>query len=533
MALFPVTSRVCISLVFVCLTACVTSPEEKTLPQPLAEVVSAPAAPDPPSVAADTTESEVIVLTGEPDSTTRVLDAPPTDLFQKIRNGFLLDDPARSSIAVQVDWFSRNPEYLERTFGRSELYMYHIVDEVERRGMPMEIALLPVVESAFEPYAYSSASASGLWQFIPDTGTRYGLRRNWWYDGRRDVVESTRAALDYLQFLNDEFNGDWLLAIAGYNCGEACVARAVRENQALGRPTDFWSLRLPAETRAYVPKLLAMKRLVEDPESYGLAFSSIPNEPYFVRVEVGSQIDLKLAAELSGIRPEELFELNPAFHRWATPPRGPHHLLLPLDAAETFRENTQDLTPDELMRVVHHRVQPGDTLAKIAQRYGSQTLTIRMLNNLGNGPLTVGTDLRVPSPGSTLLPIKVQRAAARVDGVVRTKPRRPTIHIVRRGDSIWAVAQRNNVDPQTLMRMNNMQPGDALETGQRLVLPNKKKYTTTTRTLTYTIRRGDTLSRIAKLYQVKVSQIAAWNGIKTNTKLTPGKKLKIKITRRR
>ena len=293
--------------------------------------------------------------------------------------------------------------------------MHHIVAEVERRGMPLELALLPVIESAFEPYAYSSARASGLWQFIPGTGTRFGMPQNWWYDGRRDVLESTRAALDYLQFLHDEFNGDWLLAIAGYNCGEGCVARAVRENLAVGRPTDFWSLRLPTETRAYVPKLLAMKRLVATPEDYGIAFSSIPNEPYFVRVDIDSQIDLKLAAELAGLRPEELFELNPAFHRWATPPQGPHHLLLPLEAADTFRQNLAQLTPDERMRVVHHVVKSGETLSMVARRYDSQPLTIRMLNDLGNGPLVVGTDLRVPSD-ATVLPDKVLRAAARFDG---------------------------------------------------------------------------------------------------------------------
>ncbi len=174
--------------------------------------------------------------------------------------------------------------------------LYHIVTELEARGMPLEIALLPVVESAFEPYAYSRARASGLWQFIPDTGSRYGLKQDWWYDGRRDVVESTRAALDYLQSLHDEFNGDWLLAIAAYNCGEMAVERALDANRAKGKPLDFWSLKLPKETQAYVPKLLAMRRLVADPEAFDIAISPIPNQPYFARVETHGQIDLKLAA---------------------------------------------------------------------------------------------------------------------------------------------------------------------------------------------------------------------------------------------
>ena len=491
-------------------------------------------------------ESGVSAPGDDPRAAVAATPTPPADLFERIRDGFALEDPDRKAIETQLAWYARNPEYLERTFSRSELYMHHIVAEVERRGMPLELALLPVIESAFEPYAYSSARASGLWQFIPGTGTRFGMPQNWWYDGRRDVLESTRAALDYLQFLHDEFNGDWLLAIAGYNCGEGCVARAVRENLAVGRPTDFWSLRLPTETRAYVPKLLAMKRLVATPESYGLAFSVIPNEPYFVRVDLDSQIDLKLAAELAGLRAEELFELNPAFHRWATPPQGPHHLLLPLDAADTFRQNLAQLTPDERMRVVHHVVKSGETLSMVARRYGSQPLTIRMLNDLGNGALVVGSDLRVPS-GATVLPDKVLRAAALFDGGTRRAQRRPTVHVVRRGESISTIARRNNMDPGTLLRMNNMRPGDTLATGKRLVVASKdnsgtsaggggkssKKPSSGARTVQHTVRNGETLYRIAKLYQVTVAQIVSWNGIASNMTLRPGQKLNINLGGRR
>ena len=250
------------------------------------------------------------------------------DLFDRMRVGFKLDDGAdRRAVDDQLRWYASNPDYLQRAFGRADLYLYYIVTELERRGMPLELALLPVVESAFEPYAYSRARASGLWQFIPGTGSRFGLKQDWWYDGRRDIVESTRAALDYLQYLHDEFNGDWLLAIAAYNCGEAMVERAAQANRAAGRPVDFWSLWLPGETRAYVPKLLAMKRLVMDPETYGLSFSPIPNQAYFARVPTHGQINLKLAAEIAGISPQDLYELNPAFHRFATDPSGPYFLL--------------------------------------------------------------------------------------------------------------------------------------------------------------------------------------------------------------
>jgi membrane-bound lytic murein transglycosylase D len=290
------------------------------------------------------------------------------DVFDRIRAGFKLEDVESRQIDQQLAWFANNPQYLERVFGRASLYMHHIVKEIEARGMPMELALLPVIESAFEPYARSWATANGLWQFMPGTGERFGLKQDWWYDGRRDVLESTRAALDYLQYRHDEFFNDWLLAVAAYNCGEFRVQREVKKNRALGKPVDFFSLTLPSETRAYVPKLMAMRRLVANPEDYGLAFSPIPNEPYFVKVETGGQLDLTLAAELAGITLDEVYELNPGFHRWATDPAGPHFLLLPRDSADGFKRSLDLLSPDERVRVSVHTVKKGESVASIAAR---------------------------------------------------------------------------------------------------------------------------------------------------------------------
>ncbi len=455
------------------------------------------------------------------------------DLFERIRAGFRLNDHDGRAVDQQTNWYASNPEYLERAFGRAELYLYHIVSEIESRSMPLELALLPVVESAFEPYAYSRARAAGMWQFIPGTGSRFGLKQNWWYDGRRDVVESTRAALDYLQYLHDEFNGDWLLAIAAYNCGETRVAREFRKNIAAGRPVDFWSLKLPAETRAYVPKLLAMKRLVADPDLYGLAFSAIANQPYFVRVETDGQIDLKIAAEIAGITDEELYELNPAFHRWATDPSGPHYLLLPSHAAEPFRTNLLQLAPEERVRVTRYTVEPGDTITSIAAKFQTNGGVLRELNDLPSNVLHVGDVLRVPSAAAPLPP-KVAKAAARVDGRDRTA--RPNIHVVRRGDSLWAIARRHGMDVNTLAVMNGMHPSDTLRAGQRLKLTKKSSSGAASsgksRKVTYTVRRGDTLSRIARVFQVTVAQLVSWNGINAQSTLRPGQKLTIRVARR-
>jgi membrane-bound lytic murein transglycosylase D len=460
------------------------------------------------------------------------------DVFDRIRAGFKLTDIDSRQIDQQLAWYANNPEYLERTFGRAVPYLHHIVQEIEKRGMPLELALLPVVESAFEPYARSWATANGLWQFMPGTGERFGLKQDWWYDGRRDVMASTRAALDYLQYMHDEFFDDWLLAIAAYNCGEFRVQREVNKNRALGKPVDFFSLNLPSETRAYVPKLMAMRRLVANPEDYGIAFSPIPNEPYFVRVDTGGQLDLTLAAELAGITLDEVYELNPGFHRWATDPAGPHFLLLPRDSAESFRKNLELLSPDERVRVSLHKVKAGESVASIAKKYKTQAVVVRDMNSLENGaPLVVGSELRVPT-AVVNLPAKVMLAAARVDGSGGRNGRRPGVHVVRSGDSLWRIAKKNRMDVATLARMNGMGPGDTLRAGQKLVInanarPSSSRSASSgsSRQVSYKVRSGDTLSRIAQVFGVTVSDLVNWNGISKHATLRPGQKLTVNVRR--
>jgi membrane-bound lytic murein transglycosylase D len=544
------TRHACLTSLILAISACAHAPPERPA-APVAQVVehqpvgavlpegpssTYPQAPTPPSA-----QSPFVVQPQAPtEAVTQVAGLTPAqygDLFDRMRAGFKLDDhPEEHGIDQQLDWFASNPAYLERSFGRAELYLYHIVTQLEARGMPLEIALLPVVESAFEPYAYSRARASGLWQFIPDTGSRFGLKQDWWYDGRRDIVESTRAALDYLQALHDEFNGDWLLAIAAYNCGEMAVEHAVDVNRAAGKPIDFWSLKLPAETRAYVPKLLAMKRLVSDPETYGLSISPIPNQPYFVRVDTQGQINLKLAAEVAGITDEELYELNPAFHRWATDPAGPHFLLLPVDGAEVFTENIAQLTQEQRMGLTHYVVRKGDSVMSVARHFACSVNVIRDLNGLPQGRLTVGTDLRVPSSTALQLPAKVMLAAARVDGKVREnrRERRVRIQVVHAGESLWSIARRHGINVNTLASMNGLHPGDTLRAGQkiRFSASNTAPHGHAARRVIYIVRAGDTLRQIAKLFQVSVSQILAWNGMSSETHILKGQKLTIRVASR-
>jgi membrane-bound lytic murein transglycosylase D len=469
----------------------------------------------------------------------------PSDLLDRMRRGFMLQDVDEPAVDSQLNWFANHPDFLERTFSRAELWLYYIVDQLEQRNMPRELALLPVIESAFEPYAYSRARASGLWQFMSDTGRRFGLKQDWWYDGRRDPIEATRAALDYLQALHDEFNGDWLLAIAAYDCGELAVGRAVARNQRLGLPTDFWHLRLPTETRGYVPELLAMRRLVADPARFGLEFSRIPDEPYFVEVSTGGQIDLQVVATIAGISVDDLYELNPAFHRWATDPTGPFRLLVPADAAEGLEATLAQLTPEQRMRVEHYTVRRGDTVARIAHHFNTKPEVIRELNGLAQDDRPViATDLRVPSH-DIQLPYKVARAAMLADAPVRLyrRGRRPRLHIVRRGDTLYSLAQRLGTDVNTLAELNGLDPHDALRAGQRLRVSAavsaghsrgsaRARHTSAmvasadgSRRLTYVVRRGDTLYRIARLLQVTVDDLIAWNGTIGEHALRPGQVL--------
>jgi len=458
--------------------------------------------PADPAPALAPTATEVTPGTDSPPppGPTQVAGLDPAqyaDLFDRMRAGFRLEDGEEHHVVDQeLHWYVSNPDYLQRAFGRADLYLYHIVTELERRGMPLELALLPVVESAFEPYAYSRARASGLWQFIPGTGSKYGLKQDWWYDGRRDIVESTRA---------------------------------VDMNRAAGRPVDFWDLWLPRETRAYVPKLLAMKRLVLDPEGFGLAFSPIPNQPYFTRVSTQGQVNLRIAAEIAGISPDELYELNPAFHRWATDPGGPHFMLLPVNAADVFADNITQLSADQRLGVAHYTVHRGDSLATVALKFHTSVNVLRELNDMPAGSIAVGDDLRVPG-AMTDLPAKVVLAAARVDGHGRGRSSRAHVQVVRRGDSLWTIARRTGVNVNTLAVMNGLQPDDPLRAGQRIKLSTDTGGRVHRRHIEYTVRDGDTPSLIARLFQCSVPQLLAWNGLSARSHLHAGQKLRIHLT---
>jgi len=461
-----------------------------------------------------------------------MLDAvPPTDtsndLWQRIRDNFQLDLAfSHPRIEAELSWYIANPLHIERTMERGQRYIHYIVDEIEKRNMPMEFALLPVVESAFEPFAYSHGQAAGLWQFIPSTGKMYGLKQDWWYDGRRDVLASTDAALNYLQTLANQFDGDWLLALASYNAGAGTVRKAIRQNQQRGLPTDFWHLKLPRETSAYVPKLLALAKLVKHPDRYDTALMPLENTPYFEVVNVGSQIDLTQAAELAEIELNELYYLNPAFNRWATSPLGPHHLLVPKHSAEVFRQALAGLPADQRVTWQRYTVQPGDSLIRVARQHNTSVDAIRQVNKLNNNLIRVGQSLMIPSDFNPRLQTASQKS-------------QPTEHIVAKGDTWWDLSRKYGVTVQQLASWNNRSSSDMLRPGQKLVVFEGSKSSVAStkpgnsrkmvRQIGYRVRSGDSLYRIANKFNVSVKDIASWNGLNTRKHLQPGQRLKLYV----
>ena len=385
----------------------------------------------------------------------------PDDLWERIRAGFSMPNLEGPIVQDRTAWYAARPEALKRMFERSRRYLYHIVEELEKRGMPTELALLPMVESSFNPMAYSRAHASGLWQFIPGTGTRYELAQNWWYDGRRDIVASTSAALDYLKDIY-EMNGDWHLALASYNWGENAVARAVERNKAAGLPIDYSSLRMPEETRYYVPKLQALKNIIANPAPFGVVLDPIPNQPYFATTRV-QDIDIKLAAKLAEMPVEEFVALNPAFNRPIIPASVNARIVLPADKIAVFHTNLEKYDSKALVSWQAYQPKPGEKLEAVAKRFGVSVARLKEVN--GVTPRTKGI------PALLVVPINGTATDTSAELPLMYTPPIPVaaprtqVHTVKTGETLLSIANRYRVTPDDLRRWN---PMGRLTVGQRL-----------------------------------------------------------------
>jgi membrane-bound lytic murein transglycosylase D len=397
--------------------------------------------------------------------TTVDVTAPAEDLWERIRRGFAMPDLDNKLVRRKSAEYAASPEYLQRILDRSRLYLYHIVEEIEKRGLPTELALLPMVESAFNPMAYSRAHASGLWQFVPGTGKRYELAQNWWYDGRRDIVDSTNAALDYLTYIY-EMHGDWHLTLASYNWGENAVRRAIAKNRKAGKPSNYANLKMPRETQHYIPKLQALKNIIADPEPYGIDLGPVPNEPYFVTITDHPEIDVQLAAKLAEMKVEEFIALNPGFSRPLIRSSATSRIVLPADKVAVFHENLANHDQNQLVswRVYHPKA--GETLGGIAKQHRLSIEQLKRVNGIAAHSWAIPRVMLVPLKGVDTaavgkLPIMFA-APVRNRGAVRG------VHVVRKGDTLSSIAGRYKVTVADLKRWNEL--GRFLQVGQKVYI---------------------------------------------------------------
>jgi membrane-bound lytic murein transglycosylase D len=421
-------------------------------------------APSAAPASADAPASAAAIVAGSISGAAEASASTPeeSDLWGRIRRGFKMPDLDNKKAQSSTRWYASQPEYIARMSSRASMYLYHIVEEIEKRGMPTELALLPFVESAMQPEAVSWAKAAGLWQFIPSTGRLYSLEQNLWKDERFGVIESTRAALDYLQKLYAEF-GDWQLALAAYNCGEAGVERALARARAQHRSVAYQDLRLPAETQYYVPKLQAIKNIVSDPQHYGIALPAIPNQPYFVAFNKTLDMDVSTAARLADMPLDEFRLLNPAFNR---------PVLVPADRAESFDANLAawQATGQPLASWTAYTLQPGEALSKVAERVGLTEAQLREANRIPPRYRPVaGSTILVPRDGNVADDIAPGFVTASLALVPEFAGQRQVSYRVRRGDTLATVARRWHVNPDDIVAWNQLR-SPTLLAGQRLNL---------------------------------------------------------------
>jgi len=497
-------------------------------------------------------QSDVIIINNE-------------DLWQRIKNGYAMPDSTSELVARHENWYSTRPDYVSRMVERSQKYLFHIVEEVEKRGMPTEIALLPMIESAYNPQAYSVGRASGIWQFIPSTGRNFGLKQNWWVDNRRNIIFSTDAALTYLQKLHTMF-GAWDLALAAYNAGEGTVGRAIEHNRKLGLATDYESLNLPAETKNYVPKLQAIKNLMTNPGDYGLKIQTIANTPYFAKVLAPTQIDAHLAAKLAEITDSEFLALNPGYNRPVIASGDDkHEILLPILAAQTFRTNLAAYDKP-LVSWRTYFAKRGERIESIASKFGIKLGQLRDVNDLSeqkkirnsstilvpinNNNKLMSAKLNAPI-SDTLMPdlnkdvskwaskeINNEQNSANIDlggaennkTIKQEEAPQNKQHNVKKGESLKSIAKYYGTSVKEIMTLNSLK-NSRVKTGQLLMIANTATTKTTPKSVQkntniYTVKSGDTVYSIAQNHNISVTDLKHLNN-NMSDQIQPGNKIVI------
>lgn len=436
------------------------------------------------------------------------------NIWDAMSSDFSLPDetPENPNVRKQINWYVSHPGYLRQVAEQARPYLFYIYQQVKLRNLPAELALIPMVESAYNPFAYSQPGAAGLWQMMPGTASGFGLKVDWWYDGRRDIMASTKSALDYLAYLNHFFHGDWLAAIAAYDTGEGNLNAAIKKNLKAGKPIDFWHLPLSSETKSYVPKLLALATIIKNIDDYPLALPPIENAPYLASVDVGSQIDLEHAARMAAISLQELTELNPGFNRWATDPKGPHLLLLPVDKAAGFKKQLAKIPMSRRVTWQRYKVKKGDSLISVAKRFKTSVDIIRSVNRISGHVLHNGQVLLIPSSSSHITKIILASEKKYFSHHTTLPEIKITHHVVRPGDTLAKIAKQYEVKPRQIRFWNGIKHEKDLKVGKELIIwPPKHYFKYRVYTTLYKVKKGDSLISIAKRYHISVTTIRKEN----------------------
>ena len=444
------------------------------------------------------------------------------NVWDILRQEFALNhEVTQPEVQNQLRWLIAHPSYLQK-LAQSEPYMYHIITEIKKRHIPGEIALIPMIESSYDPFAYSGAGAAGLWQLMPGTGTDLGLKQDWWFDGRRSIRPATDAALNYFVYLNKFFNGNWILAFAAYDSGEGTMARIIKNSGQTGNKINFWSLPVPNETKAYIPRLLALAEIIQNPQRYKVELPDIPHAPYFEEVNIGSQIDLNHAAKLAGISYHDLIKLNPGYNRWATAPYRPYKLLIPANRVENFNRNLANFPEDQRVSWTRHQVSAGDSLNLIAQRYHTTINLIKELNQLKSNAVKKGQYVLIPSTKNMAVVAQAKSPPPTKVAHFTALKQYKIIHIVQRNETYTQLEKKYGISTHQIRAWNKLKSIKPLQRGQQLVI-----WRSPSATGTYVVRSGDSLSKIAKINHTKTGTLVQLNPELRKRLIHPGQRIRL------
>lgn len=450
-----------------------------------------------------------------------------TNLWDRLRADFNLPDNYKTVPAVQAQlkWYQKHPEHLDAIIRNAEPYLEYIVSQVEERGLPGEIALLPFIESNFNAFVYSRVGATGIWQMMPGTASGYGVTINWWYDGRRDILESTKTALDYLTYLGDYFHQNWLYAIAAYDSGEGKVRKAVRQQQEK-KISNFWTLRLPNETKSYLPKLIALKEIIQHPNNYGITLLNIENATHFTAFTIPQQVDLKQVAKLAEIDMETLRIYNPGYRRMSTPPNSRATILIPSSKSALFKQNLSTLNAHNkhAIKWQRHTVQAGESLSTIAITYNTTTNAIKSTNQLKSDTIRVHQILLIPEGNHDSRLNKTDMDVSSTISQDTIPGPKLIIHQAKKDETLEHIAKRYHMTVGQLEFWNNLHAHQKLQGGEEVTLWSTNKNTINIKP--YAVKLGDTLSGIARKLHTTVAALKRKNGL-TNDRIREKQLLKL------